>query len=280
MFTKSNFRPSDMGIAAIYVKVNKNLQWQQQKWIHIVGVECGNAAKLCKLDTLSITLSKLQGPPLKSAQFLEYKEVSWGKQLDRHSLKKHLTPNYSEILYNTHAINAYDNLHQGSNESTSAYLYRAQDILKHIHHTNDITSISTIGTSHVKILTDLKDGRLWNKLAKSKAKNWTTMSQLLQDIADIAFDFKRSCGYSLPTFKVQYVSSTNSGSSSRSNRQATKSTQQLLACQVKPKCWHCQGEHYKKDSPTSPRQSSPTKYKCTKEKQHNLIKTFFGKVSG
>ena len=45
-----------------------------------------------------------------------------------------------------HTINAYDNLHQGSNESTSAYLHRAHDILEHIHNTD---------TNHAKILTGL-----------------------------------------------------------------------------------------------------------------------------
>ena len=89
-----------------------------------------NAAKVCNLDTLTITLSKLQGPPLQLAHFLETKESSSGKQLNWHSLKKHLTTNYLEIPYDTHAINAYDNLHQGSDKSTSAYLCRAQDILE------------------------------------------------------------------------------------------------------------------------------------------------------
>ena len=135
-----------------------------------------NAAKLCNLDTLSIVLSKLQGPPLKLAFFLESKEVNLGKQLSWQSLKKHLTNNYSKIQYDTHAINAYDNLHQGSDESTSVYLHRAQDILEHIHHTTDMATISTIGTNHAKILTGLKDGRLCNKLAESKAKKWTNMS--------------------------------------------------------------------------------------------------------
>ena len=179
-----------------------------------------------------------------------------------------------KIPYNTHAINAYDNLHQGSNKSTSAYLHMVQDILRHIQHTSDMTSISAISTNHVQILTGLKDSRLRNKLAESKAKKWTTMSQVLQDIADMAIDFERSHGYSLPTFKIQYVSSTNSTSSYRSNRQATKSTQQPLAYQEKPKCWHCQGEHYKKDCPTAPKQSFPTKCKSMKERQCNLIKTF------
>ena len=49
-----------------------------------------NAAKLCNLDTLRIALSKLQGPPLNSACFWESKEVSEGKQLNWHSLKKAL----------------------------------------------------------------------------------------------------------------------------------------------------------------------------------------------
>ena len=54
-----------------------------------------------------------------------------------------------------HAIKAYDNLHQGSDESTCAYLHRAQDILECIHNTSDMTSIPTIGTNHAKILTGL-----------------------------------------------------------------------------------------------------------------------------
>ena len=99
-----------------------------------------------------------------------------GKQLNWHSLQNHLTTNYSEIPYDTYTINAYDNLHQGSNESTSAYLHKVQDIFECIHHTSDITSIPTIGTSHTKILTGLKNSRLRNKLAEYKAKEWTTMS--------------------------------------------------------------------------------------------------------
>ena len=89
------------------------------------------------------------------ALFLKTKESSSGKQLNWHSVEKHLTTNYSEIPYDTHAINAYDNLHQGSDESTSAYLHRAQDILECIHNTCDMTSIPAIGTNHAKILTGL-----------------------------------------------------------------------------------------------------------------------------
>ena len=216
-----------------------------------------NATRLCNLDTLSIALSKLQGPPLKSTSYLESKETSSGKQLVWSSLKKHLTSNYSEIPYNTHALNADDSLHQGRDESTIVYLHRVQDILKHIHHTSNMSSITAIGTNHVKILTSLKDSRLQNKLAKSKAKKWTTMAQVLQDVVDMDIDFKRSCGYSLPTFDIQYVSSINSSSSYRSNKPPSKGIQQPSTQPEKPKCWHCQGEHFKKDCSTAPKQSSP-----------------------
>ena len=100
------------------------------------------------------------------------------------------------------------------------------------------------------------------------------MAQVLQDVADMAIDFKRSHGYSLPTFDVQYVSSANSSSTYRSNKPPTKGIQQQSTGPEKSKCWHCQGEHFKKDCPTAPKQSSAPKYKSTKEKQCNLIKTF------
>ena len=117
-----------------------------------------------------------------------------------------------------------------------------------------MTSIPAISTKHAKILTGLRDSRLHNKLVESKAKEWTTMSQVLQDVADMAIDFKRSHGYSLPTFKVQYISPANSSSSYRSNKLTTRNMQQPSNEQEKPKCWHCQGEHYKKDCLTAPNQ--------------------------
>ena len=42
------------------------------------------------------------------------------------------------------------------------------------------------------------------------------------------------------------------------------------------KCWHCQGNHLNKDCPIAPQQniSSQPKSYLSKEKQHNLIKSF------
>ena len=94
-----------------------------------------------------------------------------------------------------------------------------------------MSSISAIGTNHNKILIGLKDGRLCNKLAKSKAKKWINMVQVLQDIADMAINFERSWGYSLPTFDVNQVSSSNNYSSVNSywsTKPPAKGIQQAL----------------------------------------------------
>ena len=83
-----------------------------------------------------------------------------------------------------------------------AYLHRAQDILECIHHDNNMSFITAIGTNHARILTGLKDKKLHNKLVESKAKKWTNMAQVLQDVAKMVVSFERSRGYSLPSFEV------------------------------------------------------------------------------
>ena len=90
----------------------------------------------------------------------------------------------------------------------------------HHHHTNNMSSISAIGTNHSKILTGLKDGRLCNKLAEAKAKKWANMVmvQVLQDVIDMAVNFEISQGYLLQTFKVNQTSSYNNHNSSHSYR--------------------------------------------------------------
>ena len=57
-----------------------------------------NAVRICNLDAVNITLSKLQGAPLKSAIYSEGKETSSGKKLSWTTLKQHLATNYSKIL--------------------------------------------------------------------------------------------------------------------------------------------------------------------------------------
>ena len=176
-------------------------------------------------------------------------------------------------------IKAYDSFQQGIDESTKAYLHRAQDILECIHHTNDMSSIKAIGTNHAKILTGLKDGKLHNKLAESKAKKWTNMAQVLQDVTDMAVNFERSRGYSLPSLEVNHTSAysnCNSNQHYRSSKLATKETQQPNLRLEKLKCWHCQGDHLKKNCPTVNPQgkSLHSKPQFNTEKQYKLIRPF------
>ena len=229
-----------------------------------------NAARLCNLDALSISLSKLQGAPQKLANYLEGKEINSGKQLSWTTLKQHLISNYSEIPHDTHSINTYDTFQQGTDESTDSYLHRAHDILEHIHHTNDMSSISVIHTNQVKILTGLKDGKLCNKLAESKAKKWTTMAQVLQDIAEMALNFERSRGYLLPSFEVNHTLAYNNCNSNqlyRSSKPPTKETQQPNLRLENLTCWHCQGDHLMKHYPTVPNQSKSSQSKTQINKE-------------
>ena len=214
-----------------------------------------NAVRICNLDAIHITLSKWQGVPLKSAIYLEGKETSSGKKLSWTALKQNLTSNYSKLPYDTHAINAYNTLQQGTDKSTKAYLHRVQDILKHIHHTNNMSSVTATGTNHTKILTGLKNSKLCNKMAETKAKKWTNMAQVLQDIAEMAVSFVRSRGYSLPSFEVNHTTTyssldPNSNQHDRSSKLCTKETQQPHPKPEKFKCWQCQCDHLKKDCPT------------------------------
>ena len=70
----------------------------------------------------------------------------------------------------------------------------------------------------------------------------------------MAVNFERSHGYSLPTFEVNQASSYNnhpSGNAYRSTKPPAKEVQQPSLKADKMKCWHCQGDHLKKDCPTT-----------------------------
>ena len=94
----------------------------------------------------------------------------------------------------------------------------------------------------------------------------------------MAVNFER---YSLPSFKVNHTSvysnhNSNNSQHYRSSKLPTKETQQPNLRLEKLKCWHCQGNHLKKDCPTGCNQSKSlhSKPQINKEKQHKLISSF------
>ena len=191
---------------------------------------------------------------MKSAIYLEGKETSAGKKHSWNTPKQHLTANYSEIPYGTHAINVYDTLQQGPDEPAEAYLHRTQDILEHIHHTNNMSEITAIGTDHAQILTSLKDKKLCSKLAESKAKKWSNMAKVLQDVAEMAITFKRSRGYSLPSFEINQTTAYSHQHPSNSqhyntNKQYPRETQHSHAKPEKSKCWNAKVTILRKIAP-------------------------------
>ena len=104
------------------------------------------------------------------------------------------------------------------------------------------------------------------------------MAQALQDIADMTVNFKRSRGYSLPTFEVNQMSSYNHTFNHfyRFTKLSTRESQQSNLKPNKLKCWHCQDDHLKKDCPIASQQNSSlqSKSQFSKEKQCNCIKPF------
>ena len=137
-----------------------------------------NAARLHHLDTLSIVLLKLQGALLKVASYLETEEVNSGKTLVWSTFKKHLTaiiqkfhmtlmPLMLMTVYNRTMMNPQKPIYIEHKTYLSVYIIQM------------ICLLLQQGTNHAKILTGLKDSRVCNKLAKSKAKRWINMAQVL-----------------------------------------------------------------------------------------------------
>ena len=150
-----------------------------------------------------------------------------------------------------------------------------------------MSAITAIGTNHAKILMGLKDKKLHSKLVESKAKKrkWNNMAQVLQDVAEMAINFERSRGYSLPSFEINQTtaySSQNSNSNQhyRINKLHMKKSQQPQPKPEKFKCWQCQGDHLKKDCPTVTNQSKykHSRFQDNKEKQCKLLASFLKKI--
>ena len=107
------------------------------------------------------------------------------------------------------------------------------------------------------------------------------MAQILQDVAEMAVNFERSRGYSLPSFEVNHTSTysnptSNNNQHYRSSKLSTRETWQPHQKLEKFKCWHCQGNHLKKDCPIVSNQSKSfhSTPQTNKDKQCKLIRSF------
>ena len=79
--TKPNYRPPIPAATTVNVKLHKIFDGTNKVEFATWAQSIENAVKLCNLDALSITLSKLQGASLKSANNLEGKETNSGRKL-------------------------------------------------------------------------------------------------------------------------------------------------------------------------------------------------------
>ena len=64
-FTKPNYRPPITATTIVNIKLHKTFDGTNKAEFATWAQSIENAVRLCNLDALSITLSKLQGTPLK-----------------------------------------------------------------------------------------------------------------------------------------------------------------------------------------------------------------------
>ena len=145
-----------------------------------------------------------------------------------------------------------------------------------------MSEITAIGINHAKILTSLKGKKLHSKLTESKAKKWNNITQVIQDVAEMAVSFERCRGYSLPSFEISQTTAYSNQCSSdsqcyKTKKLYTKETQHSYTKAEKIKCWECQADHFKKGCPTvktSQGKSKHSRFQDNKERQCKTLKSF------
>ena len=93
--------------------------------------------------------------------------------------------------------------------------------------------------------------------------------------------FKRSRGYSLPSFEINQTTAYSNQQPSNSqhyntNKQHLRETQQSHTKPEKSKSWECQGDHLKKDCPmvkASKGKAKHPRFQGKKERQDKILKS-------
>ena len=75
---------------------------------------------------------------------------------------------YSAILYNTHATQAFTQLNQGLDELQDMYLYPVSELLSKIYHTSDMSRIWVDDLNQYTMIYVLNCGKLKNSVAEDQ----------------------------------------------------------------------------------------------------------------
>ena len=197
-----------------------------------------------------------------------------------------LIENYSDTLYISDVMVAYNRISQAEDKSVSQYLIYAKDYLEHINHTSRLASMVGSGLNHISLVQGLSDNYVRRRASKD-AENWKTMMNAFDSIAKIARTAGKTKAYNEPgcekptdihaisnsynysqrgslnryqgTYKNNQVSSSNN---SQNNTPRQNSSKELV-------CYHCAGPlHIIK---CSQYQKDKDKYKCiTQQVKQNL----------
>ena len=99
-------------------------------------------------------------------------------------IKKLLIENYSDTLYVSDVMVAYNRISQAEDKSVSQYLIPAKDYLECINHTSRLASMDSSGLNHISLVKGLSDNYIRCRASKD-AENLKTMANAFDSIAQV-----------------------------------------------------------------------------------------------
>ena len=136
------------------------------------------------------------GPPFTSAHRLRdcLPYLTW------QVLKSEFSRQYSKILFNSHANQAFAHLQQGPDDLLEMHLHHASELLSKIHDTTHIAQIPTKHLSCYTVVYDLNSAKWKVKVVEYQSAYWNTMEDCFGDIHVFGAGYERAKGYSRADF--------------------------------------------------------------------------------
>ena len=141
---------------------------------------------------LEVDMAKLKGTPLCHVHKIH--DLTWPQ------LQILLVENYSDMLYISDAMVAYNRISQAEDESVSQYLILAKNYLQQINHTSRLASKDDSGLNHISLVQGFSDNYVRRRASKD-AENWKTMANAFDSIAKIARTTGKTKAYNKPKYE-------------------------------------------------------------------------------
>ena len=121
-------------------------------------------------------------------------------------LKRELSMQYSNILYDSHATQAFIQLEQGPDELLDVYFHCATELQSKIYHTSDMSRISPKGLNHYAVVYGLNCRRLKDSVLGHKGRQWKIMEDCLRDICFTCAGYEKAKGHCTANYNTPEAS--------------------------------------------------------------------------